>query len=109
MSSHWLHVVPAQAASQPSPLLTLVPMFLIFAVFYVVWFLPLRRQQKELAKLVDNLQKGDRVILNSGFFAKVVKVDGENVTVDLADNVRVRVLKRAIGGLEAGSTEETKT
>ena len=108
MSSHWLNVVPAQAANQPSPLMTLVPMFLIFAVFYVVWFLPLRRQQKELAKLVEGLQKGAKVILNSGIYGKVVRVDGDIVTLEIADNVRVRVVKRAIGGLENETTEETK-
>ena len=100
MTSVWWTILPAQAAQQPSLFVQLMPMVLIFLVFYVVWFLPLRKKQKALDEMVDNLSKGDKVITNGGFYGKVVKVDGQVVVLELADNVRVRVAKRAIGGLE---------
>lgn len=99
MTSLWWTILPAQTG-QPSAIVQLMPMVLIFLVFYVVWFLPLQKKQKALDQMVNNLSKGDQVITNGGFYGKVVKVDGDVVVLELADNVRVRVAKRAIGGLE---------
>ncbi|MCG8460898.1 MAG: preprotein translocase subunit YajC [Holophagales bacterium] len=62
MTSSLWNLLPAQAASQPSPLIQLMPMFLIFLVFYVIWFLPMRKKQKEHDQVLANLKKGDRVV-----------------------------------------------
>lgn len=92
----------AQAQSQ-SALVQFVPMILIFVVFYVIWFLPLKKKQKALDEVLANLTKGDKVITNGGIYGKVIKAEGEVVVLELADNVRVRVTRRAIGGLEQES------
>ena len=105
MTSFWWTITLAQASQQSSAIIQLMPMVLIFTVFYVVWFLPLRKKQRALDEMVDNLSKGDKVITNGGFYGKVIKVDGEKVVLELADNVRVRVAKRAIGGLEEPQAE----
>ena len=90
----------AQTAQQPSVLVQLMPMILIFLVFYVIWFLPLRKKQKAHDELLANLSKGDKVITNGGLYGKVLKAEGEIIVLELADNVRVRISRRAIGGLE---------
>lgn len=95
----------AQSPSQPSLLVTMMPMVIIFLVFYVIWFLPIRKKQKALDELLKALKKGDRVVTTGGFFGTVVKAEGEVVVLQLADNVRVRVARRAIAGLE-GSPED---
>ena len=99
----WLFL--AQAPNQPSTLMALMPMVLIFGVFYVIWFLPIRKKQKALDALLENLSKGDKVITNGGFHGEVVKIDGEIVTLELAENVKVRIARRAIAGL-AGEPNE---
>lgn len=100
MLSLVLNLAPAQASSQPSPLITLAPMVLIFVVFYLVWFMPLRKRQKEHDKLLEALQKGDKVILNSGIHGKISRIEGEDVYLEVADKVSIRVSRRAIGALE---------
>lgn len=105
MTSLWWTIVLAQASQQPSAIVQLMPMVLIFLVFYVIWFLPLRKKQKALDEMVDKLSKGDKVITNGGFYGKVIKVDGEIIVLELADNVRVRVAKRAIGGLDGSQAD----
>ncbi len=97
----------AQAAQQPSLFASMAPMLMIFLVFYVVWFMPLRKKQKALDGLLDNLKKGDRVITNGGLYGKVAKVDDLVVVLEIADNVRVRVARRAIGGLENPSSNNS--
>ena len=98
-------LIAAAQAQQPPVWLQLLPMMMIFVIFYVIWFMPLRKKQMALEKVIDNLKKGDKVITNGGFYGDVVKVEGNIVVLKLADNVKVRVAKRAIGGL-AGSAED---
>lgn len=89
----------AAAANEPSLLVSFMPMILIFFVFYLVWFMPMQKKQKQLQEVIDALQKGDKVVTNGGFYGEVVKNEGNVVVLKLAENVKVRVAKRAIAGL----------
>ena len=106
MTTHLL--AAAAPAEAPSLLGSLAPMFLIFLIFYVIWFLPMRKKQKALDKLVTNLKKGDKVVTNGGLYGEVAKVEGPVVLLKLADNVKVRVSRRAISGLEETAVEKGK-
>ncbi len=77
-----------------------IPMILIFVIFYVVLMLPMQRQRKALAQMIENLKKGDKVITSGGLYGEVTAVDGPTVMLRIADNIRVRVAKSAISGLE---------
>jgi len=77
-----------------------IPMILIFVIFYVVLMLPMQKQRKALAAMIENLKKGDRVVTSGGIFGEVVSVEGPMVMLRIADNVRVRIAKSAITGLE---------
>ena len=86
----------------------LVPMLLIFVIFYVVLMLPMQRQRKALRQMIENLKKGDRVITSGGIYGEVTAVDGGTVTLRIADNVRVKVAKSAISGLEGEPEKSDK-
>jgi preprotein translocase subunit YajC len=83
-----------------NPLLQFAPMFLIFALFYVLMIVPSRKRQKALQQVLENLKKGDRVVTNGGLYGEVAAVTGATVVLKVADNVKVRVAKSAITGLE---------
>lgn len=86
-----------------NPLLQLgqyVPLLAIFALFYFIIMLPMRKRQKALQQMLENLKKGDRVITNGGLYGEVAAVVGPAVVLKIADNVKVRVAKSAITGLE---------
>ncbi|HXO26800.1 MAG TPA: preprotein translocase subunit YajC [Thermoanaerobaculia bacterium] len=83
-----------------NPLLQFAPMFLIFALFYVLMIVPSRKRQKALQQLLENLKKGDRVVTNGGLYGEVAAVTGATVVLKVSDNVKVRVAKSAITGLE---------
>ena len=95
----------AASPQGPSPLLNLMPLVLIFVVFYFVMWAPIRKKQKALEQLVESLKKGDKVVTNGGLYGEVVKADDATVILKLAENVKVKVAKRAIAGLE-GSPED---
>lgn len=90
-----------QAAPARSPLLSLVPMLAIFAIFYLVLLLPMRKRQKALQQTIETLKRGDRVVTSSGIFGEVYAIEGSSITLKVADNVRIRFAKTAIAGLEA--------
>jgi preprotein translocase subunit YajC len=84
----------------PGPLLQFVPLIVIFGIFYFLLFAPMRKKQKALQQLISNLQKGDRVITTGGLHGEVVSVKEDVVMVKLADNIKVRVSKSAVAGLQ---------
>jgi preprotein translocase subunit YajC len=77
-----------------------IPMILIFVIFYVVLMLPMQKQRKALAAMIENLKRGDKVVTSGGIFGEVISVEGPTVMLRIADNVRVRLAKSAITGLE---------
>jgi len=99
-----------QASSGPFGMLGgFIPMILIFVIFYVVLMLPMQKQRKALAAMIENLKKGDRVVTSGGIFGEVTQVEGPTVMLRIADNVRVRVAKSAITGLEGNPEKADKS
>jgi len=86
--------------NQANPILQFAPLLVIFALFYVLLILPMRKRQKAVQQMVENLKKGDRVITNGGLYGEVAAVIGSAVLLKIADNVKVKVAKSAISGLE---------
>jgi preprotein translocase subunit YajC len=73
----------------------LIPLFLIM---YLLLIRPQRKKQKEHAKLLTELKKGDRVVTNSGFFGTIFAINDEKnvVVLKLTDDVKVELLKSSI-------------
>lgn len=90
-----------QAAAEPSPWLSALPMVAVMVIFYFLLIAPMRKRQKSLQQLVEALKKGDRVITNGGIYGEIQGVDAQTVILKIADNVRIKVAKSAIAGLEA--------
>ena len=93
---------------EPNPLGSLVMMGLIFAIFYFVLILPMRRKQGKLEDLVKSLKSGDKVVLSSGIFGTIVGIDEDAFLVRVDEKTRIKVLKSAVAGLQAPGTEKTE-
>lgn len=78
-------------------IMSLVPFVLIFVI---MWFLIIRPQQKRVKthqELIKNVRRGDTVVTTGGIIAKVSKVvDDAEIEAEIADGVRVRILKGMI-------------
>lgn len=99
--------IPALAALlQQSPtgglalLVNFAPFILIFAIFWWLLIAPARRRQKAHEKLLEELKRGDRVVTNGGLHGEVAGLEGDVVFLKIADNVKVRVTKSAVAGLQ---------
>ena len=78
-------------------LIQFLPLILIFVVFYFLLIRPQQRKAKDHKTMLDALRRGDRVVTGGGIIGTVSRVDSaEEVTVDIAEGVRVRVLRSTI-------------
>ncbi|MBN9542251.1 MAG: preprotein translocase subunit YajC [Alphaproteobacteria bacterium] len=77
--------------------MSFLPLVVIFAVMYFLVIRPQNKKQKEHHKMVNELKKGDKVVLTGGMIGIIVKVEDEKfMQVEIAQNVKVRFLKSAV-------------
>ena len=87
------------AASQSDTLLTFLPMIAIFVVFYFLLIRPQQKKQKEARAMLDALEKGNEVVTAGGVLGRIVKLDEQYVTVEIAPNTQMVVQRGAIAQL----------
>jgi preprotein translocase subunit YajC len=79
-----------------SPVPSFVFLLLIIVVFYFFMIRPQMKRQKDLKNYRESLNKGDKVITTGGIYGKVTDIKDQTVTVEIADNIRIRIDKNAI-------------
>ncbi len=89
--------------AQGSLVSTLVPLLVIFAIFYFLMIRPQQKQQKKHREMLSALKKGDRVVTRGGMMGTIHAVDETTITLEVADNIRVRFSRDAIAGVETKS------
>jgi len=78
-------------------MLQFLPLVLIFVVFYFLLIRPQQKKQKEHRTMLQALRRGDKVVTGGGILGTINRVvSDDEVIVDIADNVRVRVLRSTI-------------
>lgn len=90
------------AAGQPSTLGMLLPFVLMFGVFYFLMIRPQQKKMKDHESLVTSLQKGEEVITNAGIFGKIHGIADKFITLEVDNNVRIKVLKNQIATVLRG-------
>jgi preprotein translocase subunit YajC len=88
------------AADGGNPLLQIVPFALILGIFYFIILLPAKRKQQKVQTFLDSLKVNDKVITTGGIWGQITKLDEQNVQLEIADRVRIRVSRAAIGGYQ---------
>ena len=83
-----------------NPLVQLVPILLVFAIFYFIILLPTKRKQKKLEEFLSSLKVGDRVVTTGGMYGSVTKLNDKSVQLQVANNVRIEVARNAIVGYQ---------
>ena len=72
---------------------------ILIAIMYFLMIRPQMKRQKEHKAMLDKLSRGDEVLTSGGLAGVVTDIGDNFVTVEIADNVRVRVQKGAIGNV----------
>ncbi|MEW6184969.1 MAG: preprotein translocase subunit YajC [Thermodesulfobacteriota bacterium] len=83
----------------------LVPLVLMFVIFYFLLIRPQQKKAKQHRELLSNLKRGDSVITNGGIYGRIAEINENVITLEVADKVRIKVARGFVSGL-AGSGQE---
>jgi len=78
---------------------TLLMFALIIVIFYFMIIRPQSKRQKERTKMIEAMKKGDKVVLSGGIHGKIVGMEDKTVLIEIADNVKIKVEKSAVGAI----------
>lgn len=79
---------------------TLMPLAVIFAIFYFLLIRPQQKQQKRVREMLSALKRGDRVVTRGGLLGTVHGIAENVVTLEIADNVKIKINRDAISGIQ---------
>ena len=99
-----------QAGSGPGAIaVQLIPMVLIFAIFFFLLIRPQQRERKRRDEMLASLKKGDRVVTSGGLIGTIVGINEQTVTLRIADTVRVECLRSAVTGPHGAARAEQES
>jgi preprotein translocase subunit YajC len=76
-------------------------------IFYFLMIMPAQRRQKKVAEMLRTLKTGDKVLTNGGIYGTIVGLDDDSVQLRIAEQVKIKVSRAAIAGLQAEPPKET--
>jgi len=79
-----------------------LPLILLFVVFYFLLIRPQQKRAKTHKSFMENLKKGDRVVTSGGLYGTITGVTDDAVTIEIAEKVRVKILKSAVADYAKG-------
>jgi preprotein translocase subunit YajC len=91
---------PGGGAAAGGMMGSLLPLLLMFLVFYILLIRPQQKRTKQHKELLNSLKKGDEVITSGGLFGRVTGITENVVTLEVADKVRIKVQRGNISGLK---------
>ena len=97
----------AQSTSQPNLLEGMLPILLIFLIFYFLIIRPQSKQRKQHQKLLTELKRGDEVLTSGGILGTIEGLTDKYVTLEIAEGVKIKILRGSIAGFTKEMVKET--
>ena len=93
---------PAEGAEAPSMLVTMFPFILMFVILYLLIIRPQQKKQKDHQRMIDDLQKGDRVVTSGGVHGTITGIKEQEgiLVVQVAKEVRIEVSRGSISRVD---------
>jgi preprotein translocase subunit YajC len=97
-----------QSASPTSSMLGLLPILLIFGIFYFLLFMPMQRQRKQQQKMLTSLQNGNVVVTSGGLVGTIVAIESDDTLVLRVkpDNLKIQVTRASVSSLVSGENKK---
>lgn len=90
----------------PNPIVSFVPLILIFVVFYFLIFRPQKQKQSEHQNMVANLKKNDEIITVGGMHGTIVNIKDTTFVVRVDENVKIEIEKSSVSVLKKASPSQ---
>lgn len=89
----------APGAAAPNPLMSFLPLLILFGVFYFLLIRPQMKRAKEQRAMISALAKGDEVLTNGGLLGRIEEIAEQFVVVEIAPGVSVKMQKQAVSAV----------
>lgn len=99
----WAEELPASGSAWTS----LLPLIILFVVFYFLLIRPQTNRVKEHKKMVDSLAKGDEIVTNGGLLGRIIELGDNFIVLEVAPNLNVKVQRHAISAVMPKGTTKT--
>ena len=96
ISDAFAQAAAAAPAQSEERLMTLIPLFGIFIIFYFLLLRPQAKRAKEQKQMVESLQRGDEIITNGGVLGLILNVSESYVIVEIAPTIEITLLKSSV-------------
>jgi preprotein translocase subunit YajC len=103
--AHAMGAAPGGDGGQGNPIAAFLPLIIMFAIFYFLLIRPQQKKAKQHKKMLADLTRGDYVLTGGGLYGRIQEVDGDVLTVELAENLKVKVNRSFISSLSTKSGE----
>ena len=103
VSNAWAQA--AEGSPQLNPIISFLPFILIFVVFYFLLIRPQQKKAKERQTMIEALQKGDKVVTSGGLIGTITNLGPKIITIQVAEGVRVKILRANIETLKEDDSE----
>jgi preprotein translocase subunit YajC len=97
----------AAPAAAPNPLMSFLPLIILFGIFYFMLIRPQMKRAKEQRTMIAALNKGDEVLTNGGLLGRIDSLADQFVTLEVAPGVIVKLRKDAISAVLPKGTLKT--
>ncbi len=97
---------PAGGGQPPGIASMFVPFLLMFAVVYFLMIRPQQKKMKDQQEMLSALKQGDDVLTSSGILGKVAGITDKVVTIEIADNVKIKMLKSQVSQVVKGQIKD---
>lgn len=98
----------AAAGGGAGGILSLIPFLLIFVIFYFLLIRPQQQKQKQQQALLDAVKKGDKVVTTSGIWGTITNLGKDTVTLQIADNTKIKMQRENISRLRTEDEDRDK-
>ena len=90
------YAAAAGAAGGPNMIMQIAPLIFIIVIFYFFLIRPQQKRMKDHQAMVAGLRKGDTIVTTGGMIGKIIRVNDDELSVELAEGVRVRVVRSSV-------------
>jgi len=95
-AAHAMGAAGGAGAEPPSFFVQIMPLIAVAAIFYFLLIRPQQKEAKDRKALLDALKRGDEVVTSGGIFGRVSSIDNDVVTLEIAQNVKIKIKKHGI-------------
>jgi len=98
----------AGGAAGPSPIVSLMPIALMFIVLYVLLIRPQQKRAREHETMVQNLKRNDEIVTTGGIYGRVQSMVDKVLVVEIAPNVRIRLDREQVASVVRGAKSDER-